>query len=468
MDRTIIRNAIVISMDPAIGEHLDADVLIDSAKIAAVAPNIGSVDAHEIDGRGAIVLPGFVDTHRHTWQCLLRNAAADWSLAQYFGGVRGVMGELYTPDDMYVANYLGALEALDGGITTLVDWSHNNNTPDHADMAIKGLQDSDIRAVYAYGNANREWFPVSDLPTNFDDVARVRKQHFSSDDGLVTMAFAARGPQFATLDQTERDFREARKLDLPITLHAGDGLWGLNHPVDQLNSRGLLGPRTTYVHCCTLSDHEFKLMADSGGTASLSAEVELNMGHGNPATLGCLKYGLRPSISIDICTSVGGDMFTQIRVLMAATRGVVNADALKEKKLLDPLPLTARDMLDFATLQGAKAANLDHRTGSLTPGKDADLIILNTDSLNMFPVNNPVGAVIEDAHIGNIDSVFVKGRAVKRHGKLVDVDVKALRRRVEASVDGLFARAGVKRDGNWLPNPYVGGTEAKVDRKRSS
>jgi 5-methylthioadenosine/S-adenosylhomocysteine deaminase len=381
MDRTVIRNAIVISMDPAIGEHLDADVLIDGAKIAAVAPNIGSVDAREIDGRGAIVLPGFVDTHRHTWQCLLRNAAADWSLAQYFGGVRGVMGELYTPDDMYVANYLGALEALDGGITTLVDWSHNNNTPDHADMAIKGLQDSGIRAVYAYGNANREWFPVSDLPTNFVDVARVRKQHFSSDDGLVTMAFAARGPQFATLDQTERDFREARNLDLPITLHAGDGLWGLNHPIDQLNALGLLGPRTTYVHCCTLSDHEFKLMADTGGTASLSAEVELNMGHGNPATLGCLKHGLRPSISIDICTSVGGDMFTQIRVLMAATRGVVNAEALKEKKLLDPLPLTARDMLDFATLQGAKAANVDQRTGSLTPGKDADLVILNTNAL---------------------------------------------------------------------------------------
>jgi cytosine/adenosine deaminase-related metal-dependent hydrolase len=199
----------------------------------------------------------------------------------------------------------------------------------------------------------------------------------------------------------------------------------------------------------------------------LSAEVELNMGHGNPATLGCLKHGLRPSISIDICTSVGGDMFTQIRVLMAATRGVVNAEALKEKKLLDPLPLTARDMLDFATLQGAKTANLDQRTGSLTPGKDADLIILNTNSLNMFPVNNPVGAVIEDAHVGNIDSVFVKGRAVKRHGKLVDVDVLALRRRVEASVDGLFARAHVKRDGNWLPDPYVGGTEAKVDKKRS-
>ncbi|WP_431301076.1 amidohydrolase family protein [Tabrizicola sp. BL-A-41-H6] len=461
MARTVIRNAIVLSMDPKIGEHLCADVLIDGEKIAAVGPNLGPVDGIEIDGSSSIVMPGFVDTHRHTWQCLMRNAAADWTLAQYFGGVRGVMGGLYTADDMYVANYIGALEALDAGITTLVDWSHNTNSPEHADMAVKGLKDSGIRAVFAYGNANKEWFPISDLPSDFDDVARVRKQYFSSDDGLVTMAFAARGPQFATLDQTERDFRMARDLDLPITLHAGDGLWGLNKPIDQLHSRGLLGPRTTYVHCCTLADHEFKMIADTGGSASLAAEVELNMGHGNPATLSFLKYGLRPSISIDVCTSVGGDMFTQIRILLAATRGVVNAEALTQNRLLDPLPLTARDMLDFATLQGAKTANLDHKTGSLTPGKDADIVILNTDSLNMFPINNPVGAVIADAHVGNIDSVFVRGRAVKRHGKLVDVDVKALRRRMEASVDGLFGRAGVPRDGNWLPKPYTGGTTVK-------
>ena len=462
MQRTVIRNAIVLSMDPKIGDLHDGDVLIDGTKIAAVQPNIGPVDANEIDGQGMIVIPGFVDTHRHTWQCLLRNSAADWSLAQYFGGVRGVMGELYTADDMYVANHIGALEALDGGVTTLVDWSHNNNTPEHADACVKGLRDSGIRAVYAYGNANREWFPISALPSNFDDVARVRRQHFTSEDDLVTMAFAARGPQFATLDTTERDFRMARELDLPITLHAGDGLWGLDHPIDQLQSRGLLGPRTTYVHCCTLSDHEFKLIADTGGSASLSAEVELNMGHGNPATLGLLKHGVRPSISIDVCTSVGGDMFTQIRVLMAATRGVVNAEALKERRLLDPVPLTARDMLDFATLQGAKTAGLDHKVGSLTPGKDADLVMLDTNRLNMFPINNPVGAVVEDAHVGNVDSVFVRGRAVKRHGKLIDVDVRALRRRMDASCDGLFARAGVRRDGNWLPKPYTGGTDAKV------
>ena len=462
MTRTIIRNAIVLTMDPALGDLRNADILIDGATIAAVQPNLGPVDAHEIDGKGMIVIPGFVDTHRHTWQCLLRNSATDWSLAQYFGGVRGVMGELYTPDDMYVANYIGALEALDGGVTTLVDWSHNNNSPEHADGAVKGLRHSGIRGVFAYGNANREWFPISNLPSDFKDVARVRKQHFASDDGLLTMAFAARGPQFATLDVTEQDFRLARELDLPITLHAGDGLWGLDHPIDQLKSRGLLGPRTTYVHCCTLSDHEYKLIADTGGSASLSAEVELNMGHGNPATLKFLKYGLRPSLSIDVCTSVGGDMFSQIRILMAASRGVVNAEALEARKLLDPVPLTARDMLDFATLSGARTCGLDHKVGSITPGKDADLVLLTTDSLNMFPVNNPVNAVVGDAHVGNVDSVFVRGRAVKRHGKLVDVDVKALRRRMENAVDGLFARAGVSREENWLPKPYTGGTDATV------
>lgn len=460
MGRTIIRNAIVLSMDPTIGELLDGDVLIDGAKIAAVGHNPGPVDATEIDGHNCIVMPGFVDTHRHTWQCLMRNAAADWSLAQCFGGVRGVMGGLYTADDMYVANYIGALEALDAGITTMVDWSHNTNSPQHADAAIKGLMDSGIRGVFAYGNSNAEWFAISNAPTNFDDVARVRKQYFNGGSGLVTMAFAARGPQLATMEQTIRDFKMARALDLPIKLRAGDGLWGVNNPIDHLNAEGLLGPRTTYVLCCTLADHAFKLITDTGGSASLAAEVELNMGHGNPATLSFLQYGLRPSVSIDVCTSVGSDMFTQIRSLMAASRGVVNAEALRENRLLDLVPLPVKDMLDFATLHGAKTANRDHGTGSLTPGKDADMIMLDTKPLNMFPRDNPIGVVVGDAHVGNIDSVWVRGRAVKRHGKLVDVDIKALRCRKEATVDGLFGRAGMPRGGNWLPKPYTGGTTA--------
>ncbi len=195
-----------------------------------------------------------MDTHRHTWESLIRATGPDWSHAQYFTGVRTVMGGLYTPEDNYVGNLLGALEALDSGITTLYDWSHNNNSPEHADASVEGLKDSGIRGVFAYGNSNAEWFPPNTIATNYDDIRRVRKQHFPSDDGLVTMAVAARGPQFTTLDITEKDFRTARDLGVRITVHVGDGLWGFSRPLVQLQSRGLLGDDTTYVHCNTIGD----------------------------------------------------------------------------------------------------------------------------------------------------------------------------------------------------------------------
>ena len=227
MARTLIRNATIITVDPKIGDLHRGDILIDGTKIAAVAPSIPADGAEIIDATNRIAIPGFIDTHRHTWESLLRAAGPDWSLGQYFTGVRVVMGGLYTPDDNYVANLLGAYEALDSGVTTLYDWSHNNNSPDHADAVVQGLKDSGIRAVFGYGNANAEWFPPNELPTNYADLRRVRKEHFSSDDGLVTMAFAARGPQFTTLDITESDFRTARDLGIRITVHVGDGLWGM-------------------------------------------------------------------------------------------------------------------------------------------------------------------------------------------------------------------------------------------------
>ena len=236
MPTTLITNATILSVDPTIGEIHKGDILVRDDKIVAVAPAIEATADETIDAGGMIAIPGFVDTHRHTWQSLLRSTGADWTLAQYFAGVRGVMGDLYSADDMYVANQLGALEALDAGITTLYDWSHNNNSPDHSDAAVAGLKAAGLRAVFGYGNSNQEWFPVSDKRTNFADVKRVREAHFASDDGLVTMAFAARGPQFATIDVTEEDFRKARELGLRITVHVGDGLWGMNKPLVQLNA----------------------------------------------------------------------------------------------------------------------------------------------------------------------------------------------------------------------------------------
>ncbi|MBV9702670.1 MAG: amidohydrolase family protein [Methylobacteriaceae bacterium] len=454
MVRTLIRNATIISVDPDVGDLRRGDILIDGSKIAAIAPSIEADDAEIIEAANRIAIPGFIDTHRHTWESLLRATGPDWSLAQYFTGVRVVMGGLYTPEDNYVANLLGALDALDGGITTLYDWSHNNNSPEHADASVQGLKDAGMRGVFGYGNANAEWFPPNTIATNYDDIRRVRKQHLPSDDGLVTMAVASRGPQFTTLDITEKDFLTARDLGIRITVHVGDGLWGLNRPLVQLDSRGLLKDDTTYVHCNTIGDDEFKLIGATGGTGSIAPEVEMQMGHGLPPALRFLSAGVRPSLSIDVVTTVPSDMFNAMRALLAGTRLMVHRRALEERTAVDPLPLTSRDVLEFATLQGAKACGLDHKTGSLTPGKQADIVLINTDSMNLIPMNNPVGAVVEFANVGNVEAIFVAGKARKRNGKLLDLDFPAFRRRVDAHRDALFARAGVPTDGSWVVTPY--------------
>lgn len=452
--RVLIRNATIISVDPKIGDLHRGDILIEGSRIAAIAPSIAADDAETIDAGNMIAIPGFIDTHRHTWESLLRATGPDWSLAQYFTGVRVVMGGLYTPEDNYVANLLGALDALDSGITTLYDWSHNNNSPEHADASVQGLKDSGIRGVFGYGNANAEWFPPNTIPTNYDDIRRVRKQHFPSDDGLVTMAVASRGPQFTTLDITEKDFLTARELGVRITVHVGDGLWGLSKPLVQLNSRGLLKDDTTYVHCNTIGDDEFKLIGDTGGTGSIAPEVEMQMGHGLPPALRFLAAGIRPSISIDVVTTIPSDMFNAMRALLSGTRLMVHRAALEQRTAVDPLPLTSRDVLEFATLQGARACGLDHKTGSLTPGKEADIVLITTDRMNLIPMNNPVGAVAEFANVGNVDSIFVAGKARKRNGKLLDLDFPAFRKRVDRHRDALFARAGVPVDGSWIVTPY--------------
>ena len=301
-----------------------------------------------IEGGDRIVLPGFVDTHRHTWQSLIRHVSTDWTLPQYFSGVRGVLGRIYSPEDMYAANLIGALEALDSGITTLVDWSHNNNTPDHADAAIKGLKDAGLRAVFAYGNANDEWLPVNDVPTS-DDIKRIKDEQFSSTDQLVTLAMALRGPQFATPEANEHDFRLAREVGLPITVHVGDALWGLNGPLRQLEGIGQLGPDVTFVHCNTIADDEFDLIAGSGGAISVAPELEMTMGHGKLATLRAMERSIPVSLSIDVCTSVGGDMFSAMRAVLAGTRYEVNLRAIEDRTTVDPLPLLATDVLGFAT-----------------------------------------------------------------------------------------------------------------------
>jgi 5-methylthioadenosine/S-adenosylhomocysteine deaminase len=453
-NRTLIKGGTVISVDPAVGDFETGDVLIEDGAIAAVGPGIEAGDAEVIDATDRIVMPGLIDTHRHTWQALFRNIGSDWTLAHYFTGLHGTMSERYRPEDTYAGNLIGTLEALDGGITTLLDWSHNLNTPEHSDAAIKALQESGSRVVFGHGCGFAHWAPVSSLPHD-EDIRRVASQYFSSDDQLVTLAMAPRGNQFATLEVTESDYRLADELNIRITCHAGDGEWGKGRPIAQLAERGLLGPTQTYVHCNSLADDELRMMADHGCTASISPDIEMQMGHGWPATGRLLDAGVRPSLSIDVCCSNGGHLFGTIRATIGTQRGFDQAEA---GGLLKELKLTCRDVLEFATIEGARAIGMDSKIGSLTPGKRADIILIRTDNFGMTPLNNPIGAIVYNAHPGLVDTVMVDGNVVKRDGTLVGVDVARVRRLAVESRDDILRRAnganGARLGGDWIPKPY--------------
>jgi 5-methylthioadenosine/S-adenosylhomocysteine deaminase len=445
-DKLLIRGGTVLSVDPSVGDLPRGDVLIEDDTIVAVQPDI-SADAETIDATGFIVIPGFVDTHRHTWEAAIRGSAPNATLDDYFVEILDTFAPLYRPEDVYASNLAGALECLDAGITTLVDWSHINNTPEHPDAAIRALQEVGIRSQYAYGSANLSlsdyWFE-SKIAIPNDDVRRVRDTYFSSDDGLLTMALATRGSGFCLDDVVRSEWTLARDLGIPITVHVAMGrLAGRFAMVKHLSEMGLLGPDTTYVHCCYLSDEEWQLLADSGGTVSIAAQVETQMGHGWPPVVKAMGYGLRPSLSIDVVTTVPGDMFTQMRAAFGADRARANAVFWQQNEPAENL-LTARQILEIATINGAHVAGLESRTGSLTPGKKADVVLLDARRLNVAPVIDPVAAVTLSADVSNVDTVIVNGVVRKRGGALT-ADVARARDLVEQSRDHLLAEAASRK-----------------------
>jgi len=452
-ERTLLTGGTVITSRTA-GEVLSAtDILIENGTIAAIGPDLSGDGAQVVDVTGRVVLPGFVDTHRHTWQSVVRNIASDWSLTEYLAGLHTGLSKYYRPEDTYAGNYLGVLEALDAGITTLVDWSHNLFTPEHADAAIQALTDSGIRAVFAHGGGAQQWgAPLPSAVPHPEDARRVRDEHFGSNDGLVRMALALRGPQFTTPETNLHDFRLAKELDLDVTVHVGDGYWGRSGPILALQRDGLLSDRTTYVHCCTLADEELRIIADSGGKASVSPDVEMQMGHGFPATGRLLRHGIRPSFSIDVCSSNGGDMFGTMRSAIGVQRALDNAPAVETGEVIERIGLTCADVLMFATVDGARAAGLAERTGSLEVGKAADVVALSGDSLALTPMNNPLGAVVYNAHPGLVQDVWVAGRRVKEDGRLVGVDYAAVRAMAERTRDHVVGQMpGAELGGGWHP-----------------
>lgn len=458
--RILIKNGAIITVDPSLGDLEVGDVLIEGNRIADVAHHIaGASDAEIIDASDRLVLPGLIDTHRHTWQSLFRNIGSDWTLAHYLNGLHGTISGLYRPEDTYAGNLLGTLEALDSGITTLLDWCHNLNTPEHTDAALDAHFASGARVVFAHGGGHRHWQPVSDLDHPQDDVRRLRLGRLASDDQLVTLFLAPRGNQFATMAVTERDWRLAADLDIRISCHFGDGEWGKNRPIAALAQKKLLGPTMTFVHCNSLADDELHMMADAGVSASVSPDIELQMGHGWPATGRLMKAGIKPSLSIDVCSSNGGHLFGTMRATIGTQRGFDNEHARNHgRPSVDEMQLTCRDVLEFATIQGARACGMDNKIGSLTPGKCADIILVRTDTWGMTPLNNPIGQFVYNAHPGLVDTILIDGRVVKRHGKLLTADFASVRGLAYGSRDDIVRRAagknGLRLGGEWTPKPY--------------
>jgi 5-methylthioadenosine/S-adenosylhomocysteine deaminase len=399
--RLLLRGGLVIDTEPTVVVHRDTDVLIEDGRIAAVGPGLPVTDAEVIDASERIVLPGFVDTHRHVWQTALRGTAVDADLMAYLGKVLGEYSPQYRPEDVAAGNLAGALESLDAGITTVQDYSHIQHTLEHTDAALDALDSSGIRAIFGYG-------PSPLLGTAVD---RAGMEHVvERAKGLITPALAAIGPSYTPLEVVVDDWTLADSLDLPIVAHIDSSPLSA-HPVRLLQDKGLLLPNVLLVHGNNLLDSELQLIAEAGAAVSITPVVEERMEMGPPMAGRLKSAGVTTGLGIDVVTSAGGDMFGVMHSVLALGHQV----------------LTAAEVLQLATIGGARALGLADKIGSLQPGKQADLVMLRTTDINLLGgLHDPVGAIVTAAHPGNVDTVLVAGNAVKQRGRLLHPTVPAV------------------------------------------
>jgi 5-methylthioadenosine/S-adenosylhomocysteine deaminase len=432
--RILLKGGVVLSFDPKVGDFDKADVLIEGKKIVAVRPGISAGDAAVIDASNTIVLPGFIDTHHHLYQALLRNIQANGLLADYFRDIANgpkSATPFYRPEDAYSGGLSGAIRSLDSGITTVADVSQVNNSPAHSDELIRGFKESGLRIVVAYSSGAG---PDVKWPQDFE---RLQKRYFSSTDQLLTPALGTR------VDKDQ--FLAARKYGLRIWTHVVGGLPGVQpEELMKFGTAGLLGPDNVYIHLTGGTAELMKLVADTGGAVSAAVPIEMTMRHGMPVIQLALDNGVRPSLSSDVETSMTADMFTMMRSCFTLQRVMINERSLKGEKDLPKL-LTAREVIELATLQGARDCALDKKIGSLTPGKDADIVMLRADTVNTMPLNDAYGAIVTGMDTSNVDTVLVAGKIMKRHGRLVGIDMKRLQRITTASRDYVVGKMGWPR-----------------------
>jgi 5-methylthioadenosine/S-adenosylhomocysteine deaminase len=426
--RILLKGGIVLSGDPRVGDFAAADILIEDGTIREVRPGIAADDAAVVDAGNRIVIPGFVDTHSHSYQGLLRDTLPNGIVdPDYNRDIQNNITLHYEPADAYAGMLATTLALLDMGTTTVVDLSQANHSPEHSDALIAALHESGIRAAFGY---SRGAGPHAQYP---QDVERLRQKYFSSSDQLLTLALGV------SLEPKLWEF--ARQHGLRAIVHIRFN----SEALLALGRANLIRPGDEFIHCTHLNEAAWQLIKNSGGHTSHSPHVEMAMGHGMPSIQDALDHGLRPSLSCDHAATVGQDMFGMMRTTFYLQRLFVLQRRRNGEQNTPPL-LTCRDVLEFATLAGARCAALDGKIGTLTPGKAADIVLLAADRLDVWPLNNAPSAVVNIMNPGHVDAVFVAGKVKKWRGRLVGVDAARVRRLTGQARDAVLQRSGFNID----------------------
>ena len=463
--RTLIRGGYIATMDDAIGDIASGDLLIEDGRIAAIHHNLGNVDAEIVDATGKLVVPGMIDTHRHTWQTQMRGICGDMTVIDYMNTIRLAISPNYTPEDVYIGNKLGALEALNAGVTTILDFSHCNNSPDHSDAAVTGLRDSGIRGLFAYGffDSSPETTTFANHQQRIEDFERVVETY--SGNSRLTFGVALTEVGFLPWPDTVKEIEAARRVGGRIAMHTGC-VWGsvINHGIKEMSEHGLLGSDCIQIHCLALDAEEWQLLADARVHVSIAPESEMHMGMGWPAFAECRRHGLEPSLSCDVIALNSGDLLSQARLGLAAIRFEDNSVFNARDEMPTELTVTCREAYRWASVNGARACGLEDTVGTLSPGKQADVTVIgNPLSFTGQPAINPLGSAIFQATPSDVWDVFVAGCAVKRDGNLIGVDLEKLFAEAAASAASILEK--VYRDHPVLPPPAAGSDFEALDRQ---
>lgn len=445
----------MISMDVSNGEPLTCDILIENETIKAVGRDLsppGDGKVVTIDAKDCIVTPGFVNGHHHMWQHLLRGLTVDWSLFGYCCHLRSVYGSLYTPDDVYFANYAAALSLLNNGVTTVLDHCHVVNSPAHADMAVKGLKDAAIRGTFCYGFYQNPTVPgdlastamdTFDQAARVDDARRVRQEHFPSNGAgstLLTFGVALNEPPMQPKEKNISELVIARKLGARLaTVHSSVVSHGgpKAEVVQQFSDAKLMGPDIVFSHGAWMTDSELAAVRSSKCGIVSTPDTELQMGMGTPIAWKAADLGCRTCLGLDIMSNHGNDFMAQMRLALQTQRAREHDQTVQRD-----VRRKAADVLRMATLGGAEVMQMESLIGSIVPGKKADLVIFRCDDIDTVPVVDPVGTVVFHAAPGNIDTVIVDGKIVKQNGQLVGVDWHSLHDQIVSRSQRLRDQAG--------------------------